>query len=408
MGIVGFLNPSILPYFVPMSSAVFPYKSAIVVTCFPEQSPWLASEIEALGFEVVSTNISEVETVGYMDDCLRLNMWLRTGSRVLYQIQRFPAKNANDLYSRVRAIPWEKYLHADGYFSITSYVKNDTIRDDRFANVRVKDAIVDRMVEKTGKRPDSGPNKDRTVIHIYWKEDKVRIYFDTSGETIAKHGYRKLPFKAPMIESLAASTIRASEWDAQAPFVNPMCGSGTLAIEAALLAINKAPGLERENFGFMHIKGYDEESWQGYQRLAKLQMKAPAPGLKIVASDMNRDAIKAARANAKTAGVEELIDFQLCDFRETQMPEEPGVIMINPEYGERLGEEEKLLEVYRQIGDFFKQKCQGYTGFIFTGNMNLAKSIGLRTSARIPFYNAKIECRLLKYELYKGSKKQKD
>lgn len=388
-------------------SAVFPYKSAIVVTCFPQQSEWLAKEIEGLDYEVKSSAISEVETEGYMDDCMRLNMYLRTGSRVLFQIQRFNANTADELYKRIKNIPWENFLDNDGYFSITSYVKNDTIRDSRFANVRAKDAIADRLIEKTGLRPNSGPNRDGVVIHLYWKEEKVRVYFDTSGESISKHGYRKIPFKAPMSESLAASTILASGWDKKSPFVNPMCGSGTLAIEAALMAINKAPGLMRDNFGFMHLKGYDADSWENYNRLARLQMKEAPTKLRIIASDLNKNAMFSAKNNARTAGVDHLIEFQHCDFRETIIPEEEGVIMVNPEYGERLGEEEELQEIYTALGDFFKANCQGYDAFIFTGNMNLAKQIGLRTSARIPFYNAKIECRLLKYEMYRGSKKAK-
>lgn len=387
-------------------SSVFPYKSAIVVTCFPKQSDWLAQELESLGYEVKSRSISEVEVEGYMDDCLRLNLYLRTAGRVLFQLQRFRANTANDLYKRIKAIPWENYLSNDGYFSVTSFVRNEHITDDRFANVRVKDAIADRMIEKTGKRPDSGPSRDQVVIHIYWKEDKVRVYFDTSGNTISKHGYRKIPFKAPMIESLAASTILASGWDRQSTFVNPMCGSGTLAIEAALMAINKAPGLLRENFGFMHIKSYDVESWEGYQRLAGLQQKE-RPDFKIIASDMDRKAIQAARQNAKSAGVDHLIDFHICDFRETPVPQEKGIVMMNPEYGERLGADKDLESIYKAIGDFFKQRCKGYMGFVFTGNTELAKHIGLRTSARIPFFNARIECRLLKYELYEGTKKVK-
>lgn len=389
-------------------SVVFPYKTAIVVTCFPMQSEWLAKEITALNYEVKSSSITEVEIEGYMDDCLRLNMYLRTANRVLFQIQRFNANNANELYKRIKSIPWEKYLDNDGYFSVTSYVKNDSITDDRFANVRVKDAIADRMTEVTGKRPNSGPERDHTVIHIYWRDEKVRVYFDTSGQSISKHGYRKIPFKAPMNESLASATILASDWDMQSPFLNPMCGSGTLAIEAAMMAINKAPGLLRDNFGFMHINGYDAKAWEGYQRLAALQVKEPAKGLRIIASDMAKNAIWSAKSNAKDAGVEHLIEFEHCEFQESTVPQEEGVIMINPEYGERLGEEEALVEVYKTMGDFFKNKCQGYTGFIFTGNLNLAKNIGLRTSARIPFFNAKIECRLLKYEMYQGSKKVKD
>lgn len=388
-------------------SSVFPYKSAIVITCFPKQSEWLAKEVEALDYEVVSQSISEVEISGYMDDCLRLNMYLRTAGRVLFQLQRFRANTADDLYKRIKSIPWENYLHNDSYFSVTSFVKNEHIKDDRFANVRVKDAIADRLIEVTGKRPDSGPNRDHVVIHLYWRENQVRLYFDTSGNTISKHGYRRIPFKAPMIESLAASTIIASGWDKASHFINPMCGSGTLAIEAALMAINKAPGLLRENFGFMHLKGYDQDSWEGYQRLAKLQIKS-TPQFKIIASDMNKNAIWSAKQNAQTAGVDHLIDFELCDFRETPVPEAPGVVMMNPEYGERLGADKDLEEIYAAIGDFFKQRCKGYTGFVFTGNLNLAKRIGLRTSAKIPFFNARIECRLLKYELYQGTKKIRD
>ena len=216
-------------------------------------------------------------------------MFLRTAGRVLFQLQRFRANTADDLYKKIKAIPWENYLHVNGYFSVTSFVRNKHIKDDRFANVRVKDAIVDRFQEKIGKRPDSGPSRSWAVVHIYWKEDKVRIYFDTSGNTISKHGYRKIPFKAPMNESLAASSLIASGWDKKSPFVNPMCGSGTMAIEAALMAINKASGLMRDNFGFMHLKGYDESSWEGYQRLAKLQSKES--NVKIIASDLSKKAL---------------------------------------------------------------------------------------------------------------------
>jgi len=157
----------------------------------------------------------------------------------------------------------------------------------------------------------------------------------------------------------------------------------------------------------MHIKGYDEEAWNGYRRLARLQVKK-SPEFKIIASDLNKNAIWSAKENAKTAGVDHLIDFELCDFRETPLPEAPGIVMMNPEYGERLGADKDLEELYASIGDFFKKRCGGYTGIIFTGNLDLAKRIGLRTSLKIPFYNARIECRLLKYELYQGTKRIRD
>src|SRR5690606_14132978 len=212
-------------------------------------------------------------------------------------------------------------------------------------------------------------------VHLYWKEDQAEIFLDTSGETLSKHGYRKLPGKAPMLEALAAGVIMASKWDRKSPFINPMCGSGTLAIEAALLATNKSPGLFRMNYGFMHILGYDEQVFFAERR--KLKDQAVKTDVKIIASDISSEAIDAARRNAKTAGVDLLIDFQICDFAETAVPAEPGVIVFNPEYGERLGVHAKLEATYKRMGDFMKQECKGYYGYIFTGNPDLAKKIGL-------------------------------
>jgi putative N6-adenine-specific DNA methylase len=237
-------------------------------------------------------------------------------------------------------------------------------------------------------------------------EDQASIYLDTSGETIAKHGYRKIPGKAPMMESLAAAAILASNWSTEQCFINPMCGSGTLAIEAACIAAKKAPGLNREKFGFQYFKGFDENLWE---TLKKEAVEAEvAPNIRIIATDHSRLALQAAEQNAAAAGIGDYIEFKKCDFRDTPIPEEDGVVLLNPEYGERLGEEAELAILYQQIGDFFKQDCKGKTGYIFTGNLQLAKKIGLRTKRRIPFMNAKIECRLLEYELYQGTKKVKD
>jgi putative N6-adenine-specific DNA methylase len=227
---------------------------------------------------------------------------------------------------------------------------------------------------------------------------------DTSGETLAKHGYRKIPGKAPMLEALAASTIMATNWDHQSTFINPMCGSGTLAIEAALLATDKCPGLFRMNYGFMHIMGYDETVFFTERRKLKDKAKKEI-GFKIIATDISEDAVDIAQKNAKTAGVEHLIDFSVCDFADTPVPEEAGIVMFNPEYGERLGVHTKLEMTYKRVGDFMKSKCKGYRGYIFTGNPDLAKKIGLQAKRKIEFYNGKLDCRLLEYELYEGSKR---
>jgi putative N6-adenine-specific DNA methylase len=183
-----------------------------------------------------------------------------------------------------------------------------------------------------------------------------------------------------------------------------MCGSGTLAIEAALIALGRAPGLLRSNYGFMHLKGFDEPSWKVLRRRVRAEAKDRLNG-RIVATDVSPQAVEAAKKNAMTAGVDRFIEFGVCEFSETPVPNSGGVILLNPEYGERMGEIEKLKETYKKTGDFFKKRCQGYKGYLFTGNLDLAKRVGLRTKRRILFYNGPIECRLLEYDLYEGSRK---
>jgi len=302
-------------------------------------------------------------------------------------------------------IEWEELIDFTGYFSVSSTVDNETITTPLFANLKVKDAIVDRIKEKKGIRPNTGPEADKAVVHLYWKENDAEIFIDTSGETLAKHGYRKIPGKAPMLEALAAGVIMATEWDKKTPIIIPMCGSGTLAIEAALLGTDKTPGLFRMNYGFMHIMGYEEDVFFQERRKLKDLSKKELPA-RIIATDLSADAIDVSQRNARTAGVDHLIDFSVCDFAETEVPKGPGIVIFNPEYGERLGVHSKLEATYKRIGDFMKQECKGYKGYIFTGNPDLAKKIGLRASRRIEFYNGKLDCRLLEYELYEGSKRE--
>jgi putative N6-adenine-specific DNA methylase len=315
------------------------------------------------------------------------------------------AKNADELYEQCLKMPWEDMLEIDGYLCITSNVQNETIDNNLYANVRLKDAIVDRFREKKGLRPDSGPNRNKTVIHLFWKGDEASIYIDTSGETLSRHGYRKQPGLAPMQENLAAATIMATRWDSNSSFVNPMCGSGTLAIEAAMIALNRVPGLMRSNYGFMHIKGYDETVYENVRREARLNVKKNLD-FKIIASDLDPVAVHAARANAQTAGVDIHIEFRLEDFRETLCPQEKkGIVMFNPEYGERLGDYEELENIYKAMGDYLKKEAKGYFGYIFTASPNLAKKVGLQAERKIEFFNSKLECRLLEYEIYEGSRR---
>ena len=384
---------------------VFKEQGRIIVTCSNRLSSYLLKEINGLGYNEVRVFKTGVELYGSIEDCIKLNMNLHCASQILFSLIEFKALNATDLYNELLKVEWEDIIAADGYFSISSNVTNDTITNNLFANVKVKDAIADRFRDKTGSRPDSGPELNGVVIHLYWKDDLAEVFIDTSGDTLSKHGYRKIPGKAPMLESLAAATILASKWDRKSIFINPMCGSGTVAIEAALLATNRRPGLYRSNYSFMHVLGYEESMYKDVLHSIEKSVQ-DVPGLKIIATDISEDAINISKINAGIAGVEELIEFGVCDFEDTNVSDDvAGVVYFNPEYGDRLGEEAELEVTYKRIGDFLKKKCKGYTGYIFTGNLELAKKIGLKPSRRIEFYTSKIDCRLLEYELYAGTRR---
>ncbi|MEO7984864.1 MAG: class I SAM-dependent RNA methyltransferase [Bacteroidota bacterium] len=379
-------------------------KAEIIITCPKRLAPYLELEVKELGFEIDETFITGVRLTGSLNDCIKLNLNLRCASQVLYSLEQFEAGNADAIYKKLIDYPWENILPEPGYFSITSNVNNPTINNSMFANLRVKDAIVDRLRDKRGTRPSTGSELSGAVIHLFWKNENAEIFIDTSGDSLGRHGYRKIPGQAPMLEALAAATVYATKWDRRSAFVNPMCGSGTIAIEAAMIATNRRPGLFRTNYAFMHLLGYEEAVYIREDALLEQQI-LDVPGLRIIATDYSDRAIENAKKNAIAAGVAGLIDFSVCDFAETEIPPAvPGIFYVNPEYGERLGDVKQLEETYSRVGDFMKQKCGGYYGYVFTGNMELAKKIGLKAKRRIEFYTSTIDCRLLEYELYSGTR----
>ena len=382
----------------------FTNKSQLLVTCARGVAPVLKEELQSLHFPVHDETALGVFTDGTLEEAIELNLKLRTGLRVLFLFEKFHARTPDDLYRRVRALKWEDVLPVDGYFSVASAVSNMYINDSRFANLKCKDAVVDRMQDVVGRRPDSGPDRSKAVLFLYWKDEQGGIYIDTSGESLSRRGYRKIPMNAPMQETLAAATLLAAGWTGDGHFVNPMCGSGTVGIEAALIALNRGPCLLRHNFGFMHIKGFDKARYAAIRKKVN-SLSQKKTSFQIIMTDIDAKAVAAARQNARTAGVEHLCRFQTCDFRDTPIPDGGGIVYFNPGYGKRLQDEKSLQKTYSAIGDFFKQKCRGYFGYIFTGNLNLAKKVGLKTKRRLIFYNGPIEARLLEYEIYEGSRK---
>lgn len=375
----------------------------IRITCAPSLSPYLQQELTDLGYAIELAQKTYVDIKGNLRDAMRLNLHLRTAFHILYLLKEFRCTSPQDLYNNATAFEWETIIPSNGYLSITSRVDHPSINSWTFANLKLKDAIVDRILQKTGRRPDSGPDRGRIVISLYWHGEQCSLYLDTSGNKLSDREYRRMPHKAPMQETLAAAVILATGYTGEGPLVNPMCGSGTLAIEAALIAQKRPPGLLRANYSVMHIKDFDAKVWEDLRKeaLGPRRKSKPSP---IIATDRDPAAINAAKRNAQTAGVDHLIEFAVCDFEKTPIPSEPGIVIVNPEYGERMGEASALAQTYEQLGDFFKKSCAGYTAYIFTGNLDLAKVVGLKASRRMEFFNADIDCRLLKYEMYKGSK----
>lgn len=372
--------------------------SLLIITCSPGITPYLAQEIRDLGFAVGRTTETTVETEGTLKDCMRLNMHLRTAYRVLYTLDRFRARNPNQLYNTLIEIPWERYIDPNGYISIDRSVETSTISDTRFAALKTKDAIVDRIRSVCGRRPDSGNERDQVCLFLHWIGDQAAIYIDTTGESLSFRGYRGITSEAPMRESLAAALIMASGWNRKSPFINPMCGCGTIAIEAAWLAQNRAPALLRENFSFMHLACYQPALWTRIRAEAiKAYETSKNITCPIIATDIDASMIKATRENARLAGVETLITDDVCDFFMTPVPEttERGTIIFNPPYGGRMGDPLRLRNTYAGMGVFIKRHQASYDGFIFTGNEELAAQSGLTAERMQTFYTGHVPCALL-------------
>jgi putative N6-adenine-specific DNA methylase len=374
------------------------------ITCPLGLSEQLKKEVQELGYRITDERSTGVECRASLNDCIKLNFWLRTAHRVHYLVDEKPCNSPQKLTNWLKTLPWEEWIPADGYFSVTSRVDHRAIENDQYANLIVKDAVVDRLRFKKDQRPDTGSDLNKTVLFLFWTNDVARIFIDTSGESLSRRNYRSTSSSAPMQETLAAGIIEATKWEPGKHFINPMTGSGTLVIEAVMRAMNRAPASLRNNFGFMHIIGYDEEFYHQVRAEAKQNINKDIQG-KFIATDNDPVAIINAKKNAKTAGVDHLIEFETCEFGDTPIPDGDGVVVFNPPYGVRLGDDRDLRPLYRSIGDFLKTQCAGKTGYVLTANFKLAKKIGLRAGSRTPFFNSTLECRLLEFDIYKGSKK---
>ncbi|MDA8429020.1 MAG: THUMP domain-containing protein [Geobacteraceae bacterium] len=357
-----------------------------------------AAELESVGVRSVHAGRGGVAFLADRAGLYRANLWLRTASRVLVQLTVFPCATPAELYAGVHAIDWVKYVTPDMTLAVDCSLRDSALTHSGFVALKTKDAIVDRIREACGSRPNVDTTAPDVRINVHLRKNVCTVSLDSSGDPLDRRGYRLERNEAPLRETLAAAVVALTGWNGAMPLVDPMCGSGTIPIEAALVAGRVAPGLQR-SFGFQRWLDYDDRLWQQLLAEAGGRIHKLPAGL-ITGCDVDSRALKLASRNAAKAGLEGQIHFFHAALETFQPEGEAGVVLINPPYGKRLGEEEHLKELYCQIGDIMKKRCRGWTGYVLTGNLELAKYIGLKASRRFVLFNGAIECRLLKYELY--------
>ena len=364
----------------------------------------LAKELADLGAsEIVPAN----RAVFYKGD-LRLlyssNYMLRSAISVLWQISEFRIRSVDDLYNRSAKIEWEKLMGINDTFSIVPVVQSPLFNHTGFAALKLKDSIADYFRNKTGKRPSVDSSKPDILINLHISNDKVSISLDSTIDPLFKRGYRKESSDAPLNEVLAAGMILLSGWNPESPLYDPMCGSGTIPIEAGLIACRIPPGKYRKDFGFQKWKNYNEELFESVKAEHDSGIVTEA-GIKIKGYDVAPQAVIGAIKNVNYTGLDKVIEVKELDFRNfLPVNEQKGIIIINPPYGERLsrGETDAL---YSMIGSVLKHRCMGFTAWLITPNKESMKFIGLKPSARLILYNGSLECTFAKYELYEGSRK---
>lgn len=376
----------------------------IVATTLTGLEEVLAQELRDLDMDFVKVGNRAVSCSGNMRQLYEANLWCRTAIRILRPLRTFKARDEKDLYEQVQKTNWSEIFDLNMTFAIDAVVSHSTFEHSLYVSQLTKDAIVDQFRKKTGERPSVDRIRPDVRLNLHMHENMVTLSLDSSGDSLHRRGYRLQTNVAPLNEVLAAGIIGLSGWDKKSAFIDPMCGSGTFLIEAALMAQNMAPGLfRRDPYGFEKWKDYNESLFEMVWNTAEAKAKT-SPQAQIIGYDLDADYIEAALGNIENAGLQSMIKIEQANFFDTTAPADHGVVVMNPPYNERIQSEDINL-LYKNIGDTLKQNYQGFDAFVLTGNLEAAKSIGLRTSRRVPLYNGSIECRLLKYELYRGSRK---
>ncbi len=364
----------------------------------------LVQEIEQIGGENIEKSKRAVLFDGDKELLYRANLQLRTAIRVLVPIQTFRARSEDDLYNRVKRINWAKYMSNRNTLAIDASASSNIFRHSKYVALKTKDAIVDQFRDRTGKRPNVNIYNPTLRINVHINQTEVTISLDSSGDSLHKRGYKVDSLEAPISEVLAAGMLLLSGWDARLPLIDPMCGSGTIPIEAALIATKTPPGIFREQFGFETWRDFDSDLWEKVKKAA-LEKVIPC-SVQLLGTDESFKAIRIAQRNVEAARMEKYIELKRSKFEKLQLSFDEGILVFNPPYDERL-ENENINDFYQLIGDQLKNNWQGYTAWMISSNFQALKHVGLRPSKKIILFNGPLECKFQKFEMYAGSKKKK-
>jgi 23S rRNA (guanine2445-N2)-methyltransferase len=357
-----------------------------------------AEEFTSLGINELKTEYRGISFKTNKSGLYRINYRSRLASRILAPLASFSCHSEEYLHEKAMEIPWELLFGPDTTFAIFANVANSNIHNSKYASLILKDAIVDRLRDINGSRPNVDRDNPTFMLNLFINRNYAVISFDTSGGALHKRGYRKRMAAAPMQETLAAAIVDLIEWDGKTPLIDPMCGTGTLLSEAAIKEFKIPPGSWRENWGFKQLPDFNEALWDREKKLADDEQKVIPPRL-ISGSDANMETVKSARINLESIAEGGKIEITKSDFFKNP-PMENVVLIFNPPWGLRLGEEDKMKDFYRDIGDFLKHNCKGSTAYIFVGKRELIKSLGLRTTWKKPLPAANLDGRLIKLDLY--------
>jgi len=366
--------------------------------------PILAAELSSFGAAELNEVEAGVRFAGDWRLCYRANLESRVASRILWQLGEWSYAREEDIYQRAAALPWLELFDPRLTIRVKVSAIASPLRSLDFITLRIKDAVCDRFRADTGVRPDVDTTEPDVRIHAFLGSARFALYLDTSGEALFKRGWRQAQGDAPLRENLAAGIVALTGWRPGVPLLDPMCGSGTLLVEAAMMALGLPPGSSR-SFGFQALRSFDERLWESIRVQPRKQGSMQA--LQIFGADLYGEQLKLARENLAAAGLREAVSLKQANVLELPAPAKSGIIVTNPPYGVRLGNQEELTAFYPKLGDALKAKYPGWSAWIFTGDLRLPKLIGLKPARRIPLYNGALECRLYGFEIVAGSMRRR-